>query len=399
MTDTAYSKALQKEVDPEQYVALLGLDDSTVHAFAREDVVCPICETGGGSYVRASVNGAYRKKAHFRFAGDDDISAHHPSCDFYGDRLSNEVSQHLVSFTTERTKITHVIRKMVCAGIQENIFTQEAMRNMRQWFFAKRCESAFEIVLSEEQIDWLAYIVELPVYPYAWPREEIIPFHPMQAIVPGFDWGKAIARETVRLHQKTLKRLEELNLHRKHIVELQSYVSKTKHATLLDPELLKEEYAKTLQLNSFIINNYIEFQNKSVKDRANGEEKLLAFSALLLFVADWDIDEAIAKFSVIANVRHVEDLLAGNFMGLNPYFKFSIANTAKTLQDNWPIDYRELEEWQVEQSMREAYVEHSLKLATPLPQLKPDLYVTKHLEFERREAESERWIASVLSNS
>lgn len=130
MTDTAYSKALQKEVDPEQYVALLGLDDSTVHAFAREDVVCPICETGGGSYVRASVNGAYRKKAHFRFAGDDDISAHHPSCDFYGDRLSNEVSQHLVSFTTERTKITHVIRKMVCAGIQENIFTQEAMRNM-----------------------------------------------------------------------------------------------------------------------------------------------------------------------------------------------------------------------------------------------------------------------------
>lgn len=126
---------------------------------------------------------------------------------------------------------------------------------------------------------------------------------------------------------------------------------------------------------------------------------MLAFSALLLFVADWDIDEAIAKFSVIANVRHVEDLLAGNFMGLNPYFKFSIANTAKTLQDNWPIDYRELEEWQVEQSMREAYVEHSLKLATPLPQLKPDLYVTKHLEFERREAESERWIASVLSNS
>lgn len=53
MTDTAYSKALQKEVDPEQYVALLSLDDSTVHAFAREDVVCPICETGGGSYVRS----------------------------------------------------------------------------------------------------------------------------------------------------------------------------------------------------------------------------------------------------------------------------------------------------------------------------------------------------------
>ncbi|EPV9253771.1 hypothetical protein ACWAWH_004818, partial [Salmonella enterica subsp. enterica serovar Montevideo] len=62
MTDTAYSKALQKEVDPEQYMALLGLDNNTVHAFAREDVVCPICEAGGGSYVRASGVGNYRKK-------------------------------------------------------------------------------------------------------------------------------------------------------------------------------------------------------------------------------------------------------------------------------------------------------------------------------------------------
>jgi len=392
MTDTAYSKALQKEVDPEQYVALLGLDDSTVHAFAREDIVCPICEANGGSYVRASVNGAYRKKAHFRFVGDNDISAHHPSCDFYGDRLSNEVRQHLVQFTTDRTKITHVIRKIVCAGIQEKIFTQEAMRNMRQWFFAKRCESTFEIALSEEQIDWLAYIVALPVYPYAWHRDDLLPFHPMQAIVPGFDWDKAISRETVRLHQPTLRRLDELNLHRKHIGELQNYISKTQHTTLLDPELLKEEYAKTLLLNSFIINNYLEFQNKSVKDRANGEEKLLAFSALLLFVANWDIDEAIAKFSVIATVRHVEDLLAGNFMGLNPYFKFSIANTAKTLQDNWPVDYQELEGWQVEQSMREFYVSYSLTRSLPLPPLLPDIYVTNHLERTRREAEINRMI-------
>lgn len=392
MTDTAYSKALQKEVDPEQYVALLGLDDSTVHAVAREDIVCPICEACGGSYVRASINGAYRKKAHFRFVGDNDISAHHPSCDFYGDRLSNEIRRHLVHFTTDRTKITHVIRKMVCAGIQENIFTQEAMRNMRQWFFAKRCESTFEIALSEEQIDWLAYIAELPVYPYALHRDDLLPFHPMQATVPGFSWEKAISREIVRLHQPTLKHLEELNLHRKHITELQNFVSKSHHATLLDPELLKEEYAKTLQLNSFIINNYLEFQNKSVKDRANGEEKLLAFSALLLFVADWDIDEAIAKFSTIANVQHVEDWLAGNFMGLNPYIKFSIANTAKTLQDNWPIDYQELEEWQVEKSMREAYVSYSLTLSTPLPPLLPDIYVTTHLERTRRMAVINRMI-------
>ncbi|EGK9910313.1 hypothetical protein IOV16_004272 [Salmonella enterica] len=394
MTDTAYSKALQKEVDPEQYMALLGLDNNTVHAFAREDVVCPICEAGGGSYVRASGVGNYRKKAHFRFIGGSGVSAHHPSCDFYDDRLSNEVRQHLVRFTTDRTRITHVIRKMVCAGIQENVFTQEAMRNMRQWFFAKRRESTFEITLSHEQIDWLAYIIELPAYPYAWHRDTILPFHPMQAIVPGFDWAKAILRETVRLHQPTLECLDSLNIHRKNIVELRSFVHKTQNPTLLDPELLREEYAKTLQLNAFIINNYIEFQNKSVKDRADGEEKLLAFSALLLFVSGWDIDLAIAKFAAIANVRQVDDMLAGNFMGLNPYFKFSIANTTKALQDNWPINYQEIDGWQVEQSMRDTYVKHSLVLPVPLPPLQPDLYVTKHLESEKRMAEINRMIES-----
>ena len=79
-------------------------------------------------------------------------------------------------------------------------------------------------------------------------------------------------------------------------------------------------------------------------------------------------------------------------MGLNPYFKFSIANTAKTLQDNWPVDYQELEGWQVEQSMRESYVSYSLTRSLPLPPLLPDIYVTNHLERTRREAEINRMI-------
>lgn len=54
MTDTAFSKSLQKEVDPEQYLALKNLDDSSIHAVAREDIICPICKVGGGSFVRAS---------------------------------------------------------------------------------------------------------------------------------------------------------------------------------------------------------------------------------------------------------------------------------------------------------------------------------------------------------
>ena len=70
MTDTAFSKSLKKEVDPEQYVELLGIDESDIHAFAHQDVICPICEATGGTYVRASKSGNFHKKAHFRFNGE-----------------------------------------------------------------------------------------------------------------------------------------------------------------------------------------------------------------------------------------------------------------------------------------------------------------------------------------
>lgn len=83
-------------------------------------------------------------------------------------------------------------------------------------------------------------------------------------------------------------------------------------------------------------------------------------------------------FSVIAKVRHVEDGLTGNFMGLNPYFKFLIANTTKTLEDNWPVVYWELEGWQVEETMREAYMSYSPTRS--IHSLLPDIYVTTHLE-------------------
>lgn len=72
-------------------------------------------------------------------------------------------------------------------------------------------------------------------------------------------------------------------------------------------------------------------------------------------MSDWDLNIAIGKFSKIARVKEVDDMLAGNFIGLNPYFRYDLANAVKRLQDNWPIEYQELEHWNVEKSMRDAY--------------------------------------------
>ncbi|WP_230554986.1 hypothetical protein [Serratia plymuthica] len=332
------------------------------------------------------------KKAHFRFVGISGESAHHPSCDFYGDRLSHEVGQHLVRYSTDRTKITHVIRKLVCAGIQENVFSQETMRLMRQWFFKKRTSSAFSVDISEEDLGWLAFIIQLPRYPYANGWDDLLPFTPAQATIPGFSWEEAIQREAVRIHQPTLRVFQERKIWPKNIIDLQKYLQSNKPKFLIDPSLLREEYAKTLQLTSFIVNNSAEFKSKAVRDRVDGEDKLLAFAALLLFVSGWEIDVAIMKFAVIANVKQVDDMLAGNFIGLNPYLKFSIADTAKKLQENGGVKYKEVELWEVEKTMRDNYEQYNRNHMHSLPPLGPDIYINQYLKDLEREKMVSDWI-------
>ncbi|EPY4531365.1 hypothetical protein [Klebsiella variicola] len=394
MTDTAFSKSLQKEVDPEQYMELKDLDEGSVHAVAREDVICPICKVGGGTLVRASRSEGYNKKAHFRFAGENG-EGHHPACDFYGDRLSAEVSQHLIRFTTDRTKYSKVIRKLVCAGLQEGIITQENMRQMREWFFNKRKESSFEILLDEEDLGWLEYIAGLRFSHLAWTDSDILPFSPIQATVPGFLWPRAIDREAVRVHQATLQKLRELSVCKRDISSILEHLTKNRVRMILDPELLESEIRKTLKLTAFIRENYVEFKSKTVNEKSYAEDKFLAFAALLLFVSGWDIDTAIGKFSMIARVREVDDMLAGNFIGLNPYFRYDVASAVKRLQDAWPIEYKKIELRDVEQSMRDMYEKYSRSLRFPVPPLAPlppDIYITRHQKWEQKQAEIEAMI-------
>ncbi|MCS0952800.1 hypothetical protein NXZ59_19975 [Escherichia coli] len=391
MTDTAFSKSLQKEVDPEQYLALKNLDDSSVHAIARDDIICPICKVGGGSFVRATRNGGYHKKAHFRFTGEDG-QGHHPSCDFYGDRLTSEVKQHLVSFTKDRTKYSQVIRKLVCAGIQEGIFTQEKMWQMREWFFNKRKDSTFEIWLESEHLDWLYYISGLRDAYLAWTTPDILPFAPIQVTVPGFSWKRAIDKEVLRVHIKTLQQLREISVSHRDIAVILEHINNNRDRTILDPSHLEDEISKTYKLTSFVMGNYIEFQTKTVSDRAYGEAKFLAFAALLLFVSDWDLNIAIGKFSKIARVKEVDDMLAGNFIGLNPYFRYDLANAVKRLQDNWPIEYQELEHWNVEKSMRDAYEKWRATEPEFAPPLLPDLYIATHEKEVAQDEQVRQWI-------
>ena len=341
--------------------------------------------------LRCLLNPWRFKKAHFRFTGEAG-QGHHPSCDFYGDRLTSEVRQHLVTFTKDRTKYSQVIRKLVCAGIQEGIFTQEKMWQMREWFFNKRKDSTFEIWLEKGHLDWLDYISGLRESYLAWTNPDIMPFSPIQATVPGFSWSRAIDKEVLRVHIKTLQQLRKISVSHRDISAILEHIDNNRGRAILDPSLLEDEINKTYKLTGFVMSNYIEFKTKTVSDRAYGEAKFLAFAALLLFVSDWDLNIAIGKFSKIARVKEVDDMLAGNFIGLNPYFRYDVAKAVKKLQDNWPIEYQELEHWDVEKSMREAYEKWCSTEPEFAPPLLPDLYVTQHEKEVARDEEIRQWI-------
>ncbi|SUH16221.1 Uncharacterised protein [Salmonella enterica subsp. enterica] len=279
---------------------------------------------------------------------------------------------------------------MVCAGIQEGFFDQESMRQMRKWFFQKRVDSTFKLSLTEEQVSWLHYITDNTSVNWGYVNG-VAPFSPVQATIPGFSWEDAIQREFTLVHLPTLRKLQDLKVWRKQLSMLTKFVSSPSQGVLIDPTLLKDEYEKTLQLNAFIISSYDEFKNKSVRDRADGEVKLLAFSALLLFVSGWDINQAIEKFAVIANVDEVYDDLAGNFIGLNPYLKFELADTARKLQENWPIEYKELTTGRLRREC--GLCTRKTKIAfDSTPPLPADIYITEHLKRKEEEERVRRWL-------
>ncbi|MGP6489453.1 hypothetical protein [Duffyella gerundensis] len=365
MTETAYSTRFKKELDAEQYFQLCSLDGVDVHELARDDVICPVCRVRGASFVSATL-GRFQRKAHFRFGK----SAHDPLCDFYNDKLSTDVSRCLVRFTRDRTKISAILRQWVCAGIQISVFSQKEMWGMRAWFYQKRTQSELKVTVSWDYINWLWYIsTHCRRIPRSF-REHILPFHPSHTLIPGFNWRHAIESEFFRIHQDINWRLFEEDIYPQVLDTLQDYVDPERpRKALLDPLVLRDEYRMTNQLCQLILYSYSPLKKLLAGRRISGEEATFrAFSALLLFVSNWDTSLAIEKFSAIINVKSVDDMLAGNFIGLNPFTDFALSDALAKIQER-PYSFDEEDFYSIETRMRNEYENYRLSNGSSLPEL------------------------------
>lgn len=89
--------------------------------------------------------------------------------------------------------------------------------------------------------------------------------------MPGFSWKRAIDKEVLRVHIKTLQQLREISVSHRDIAVILEHINNNRDRTILDPSHLEDEISKTYKLTSFVMGNYIEFQTKTVSDRAYGK--------------------------------------------------------------------------------------------------------------------------------
>lgn len=374
MAETAFSKQFEREIDPEQYIQLLDAG-TDLHAFTRSDIICPICKVGGASFVSATT-GQKARKAHFRFTSDTGESAHDPLCDFYNDKLLDEVNEKLVLFSSDRTKISKVIRQRVCAGIQEGLFSQTDIWSMRCWFFDLRSKCSVPVVVPEQQVRAMNALYML--WRNNFGNSFDYPYHPLQANMPGFNWKRAIRQEFLRVNKQSIEKLIEFNYRTKLLGYLDEFVKLLDRGQMptscVQPEALAPTQIVTQQLTKFIQQNDPEFRGMDKSENDSLVSKFSAFAVLLLYTSGWDLTVAINKYIRIINVKQVDDMLAGNIIGFDLFKGYSRSVALLSLQSEkirqTEFSYVGMQE--IEQEMRNIYIEYSL--THPLPPLAPPLY-------------------------
>jgi hypothetical protein len=337
MPKTAYSQKFQRELDPEQLLSLFGYDldsdpdlknlSGTLRSEIHRDLTCPECGATGGIIVSRSKSQkdytghrSIIRQSHFRFlASEGAVSIHHPLCDHYEDSKPKSQKESLVNFGGDRSFETKAIRELVSRGIEQQIFSQQTIRDMRQWFFDTKVENQFNMDISEEALQWASKLSSLV-------HQHGVPFNPVHAELPDFDWGHAAILQFAEENRNLIDMVRDRwwGYDSKAGQRASRLIQLTQGETVFDITVLAEHYKKTIELARFMKQNlrmfnrkfqFNEFQLHSDKKLAS----IVAFAALLLYVSSWDFDKAVFNLIKIVKAPAPIDMNAGNVIGLNPF--------------------------------------------------------------------------------
>jgi hypothetical protein len=336
MPKTAYSQKFQRELDPEQLLSLLQYDlnsdpdlknlSGTLRSEIHSDLTCPECGATGGIIVsRSKSQKGYMgrhfiiRQSHFRFLASEGVtSTHHPLCDYYEDSKPKSQKESLVNLGGDRSFDTKVIRELVSRGIEQQIFSQQTIRNMRQWFFDTKVKNQFNMDVSEEFLRWASNLSSLA-------HHHGRPFNPVHAELPDFDWKHAAIFQFVEENRDLIDMVRDRwwGYDSKAEQRASRLIQLTQGKTVFDVTVLAEYYKRTIELACFMKQNLrvsdrkLQFHKYQLSDKKLAS--IVAFAALLLYVSDWDFDEAVLNLIKIMKAPVPTDMNAGNVIGLNPF--------------------------------------------------------------------------------
>ncbi|MDX6016221.1 MULTISPECIES: hypothetical protein [Shewanella] len=357
MPITAYSNTYKRELDATQLESLFNESphslDVSFQNFVKNDIECPSCNVTGGYIVSEGIctrTGRTVSQAHFAFRNAQGVDAHLPFCDFYDgeDKQKLVSNEGRVDFRRSQSAITRQIGVIVSIGIENNIFSQGDMRDMRQWFLDLRKSG-------QELFDISPHIVNLARSSYVRSKRNFEKFVPdvSEASKEGFDIDREVYESLSHQypHYKLIEYYKEnpfyLEIAQKAVVKKAIKIIRNDSNFLsFDRSVLLDKYQLTRKLSDKIVQNDGFLSQNLSPSAIFKSNPLMALSALLLFVSNWDIDEAWGKVEIIYKIRTVKDHDAGNFIGLNPFANYSAWVIIKklmvikdTLEDNLDYDY------------------------------------------------------------
>ncbi|HGV6897999.1 TPA: hypothetical protein L1V58_RS12080 [Escherichia coli] len=344
MTITAYSKTFKRELDARQLKNLFDENNAdsalSFRDFVKADIECPACNVSGGHYVveaKSQSKGNVVKQAHFAFRDSMGKDTHLPFCDFYtgSDKLNVVANDGRVDFMRSGSEATQLIGLMVCAGIEANIFSQQDIRNMRQWFLDLREQGSFIFNLNPHIVQIARaslirnkrnrdqYIVDVSETENSW-----------------FDIDNEV-------YQSLYFKFPELALdHRDNpeqwgirlkgvVTKAKSIIVKDSGTSTFDRSILSEKYQLATQVASLVRSTHprLRVLLGYTTNALRSSNPLMAFAALLLFVSDWDVTVVEKKIEAILAVETVTDITAGNVVGMNPFIHYSAWILVKALHE------------------------------------------------------------------
>ncbi len=335
MPITAYSREAAREVDLEQWLLLnqysikedplLKKMPAELRAKAARDIECSGCRAQGAVLVATGRDRGLGRKVsqgHFRFGTVGDGNPHDPFCDFYFDEKVPRDTDYLVNFASDRSALTRAVRDLVCRGVRSGYFGQADIRRMRLWFLDEKSANAMRLNVDPDLLRWCVEMDD------AWTYDSLA-FLPEHGQLPRFDWMQAARAEWCRRNAALFQtRPRRLHFRQETIQRALKLIELQENATVLDPTALRDKYQAVVRLSEFsaLYIYHLAGTKPPTYWLLNGLKSagraLLALSALLLFINNWNVAQASATFAGLTALPPAHDGTEGNVMGLNPFHDY-----------------------------------------------------------------------------